>query len=67
MKKTKLGKAMRAVSDNKDVAQTVGIKPLRRSNKNIHDRKRIGRSRSGILIGIEQNLYPTMGMSLAIK
>jgi branched-subunit amino acid ABC-type transport system permease component len=66
MKKTKLGKAMRAVADNKDVAQTVGINPERIYTYTFM----IGSffaGVAGVLIGIEQNLFPTMGVSLIIK
>ena len=66
MKKTTLGKAMRAVADNNDVAQTVGINP-----EKIYTLTFIIGSFlagvAGILIGIEQNLYPQMGVSLIIK
>ncbi|PIN75393.1 branched-chain amino acid ABC transporter permease [Candidatus Woesearchaeota archaeon CG10_big_fil_rev_8_21_14_0_10_37_12] len=66
MKCTKLGKAMRAVADNKEVAQTVGINP-----EKIYTYTFIIGSFlagvAGVLIGIEQNLYPQMGVSLVIK
>lgn len=66
MKKTKLGKAMRAVSDNKDVAEIIGI-----SSENIYSWSFIiGSAIAGvaaILIGLEQNLEPGMGASLMIK
>lgn len=66
MKKTKLGKAMRAVSDNKDVAEIVGI-----SSEKIYSWSFIiGSAIAGIaaiLIGLEQNLEPTMGTNLMIK
>ena len=66
MKKTKLGKAMRAVSDNKDVAEIVGI-----SSEKIYTWSFIIGSTiagiAGILIGLEQNLVPTMGTNLIIK
>lgn len=66
MKKTKTGKAMRAVSDNKDVAEIVGI-----SSERIYSWSFIiGSSLAGIaaiLIGLEQNLEPVMGTSLIIK
>ncbi|MEM4215065.1 MAG: branched-chain amino acid ABC transporter permease [Candidatus Pacearchaeota archaeon] len=66
MKKTKLGKAMRAVSDNKDVAEIVGI-----SSERIYSWSFIiGSAIAGIaaiLIGLEQNLEPTMGTNLMIK
>ena len=66
MKKTKLGKAMRAVADNKDVAQTVGINPERIYSYTFIIGSFLA-GVAGILIGIEQNLFPTMGLSLVIK
>jgi branched-chain amino acid transport system permease protein len=66
MKKTKIGKAMRAVSDNKDVAEIVGI-----SSERIYSWSFIiGSAIAGIaaiLISLEQNLEPMMGTSLMIK
>jgi len=66
MKKTKMGKAMRAVSDNKDVAEIVGI-----SSEKIYSWSFIiGSAIAGIaaiLISLEQNLEPMMGTSLMIK
>ncbi len=66
MKKTRLGKAMRAVSDNKEVAQTVGINP-----EKIYAYSFLAGSVlaaiGGILIALEQNIYPQMGTSLIIK
>jgi len=66
MKKTKLGKAMRAVSDNKDVAEIVGI-----SSEKIYKWTFIIGSAiagiAGILVGLEQNLEPTTGTNLMIK
>jgi branched-chain amino acid transport system permease protein len=66
MKKTKIGKAMRAVSDNKDVAEIVGI-----SSEKIYNWSFIIGSAiagiAGILVGLEQNLEPTMGTNLMIK
>jgi branched-chain amino acid transport system permease protein len=66
MKKTKLGKAMRAVSDNKDVAEALGI-----SAEKIYSWSFIIGSAiagiAGILVGLEQNLEPTMGTNLMIK
>ena len=66
MKKTKIGKAMRAVSDNKDVAEIVGI-----SSEKIYSWSFIiGSAIAGIaaiLISLEQNLEPMMGTSLMIK
>jgi len=66
MKKTRIGKAMRAVSDNKDVAEIVGI-----SSEKIYSWSFIIGSGlagiAGILIGLEHSLDPTMGTSLMIK
>jgi len=66
MKKTKIGKAMRAVADNKDVAEIVGIS----SEKIYNWAFIIGSAIAGIaaiLIGLEQNLEPMMGTNLIIK
>jgi len=66
IKKTKLGKAMRAVADNKDVAEVIGI-----SAEKVYSWSFIIGSViagiAGILVGLEQNLDPTMGTSLMIK
>ena len=66
MKRTKIGKAMRAVSDNKDVAEIVGI-----SSERIYMWAFIIGSAiagiGGILVGLEQNLEPMMGTHLIIK
>jgi branched-chain amino acid transport system permease protein len=66
MKKTKIGKAMRAVADNKDVAEIVGI-----SVEKIYSWSFIIGSTiagvAGVLVGLEQNLEPTMGTNLMIK
>jgi branched-chain amino acid transport system permease protein len=66
MKRTKLGKAMRAVADNKEVAMTVGINPERIYTYTFMIGSFLA-GVAGILIGIEQNLYPNMGLSLIIK
>lgn len=66
MKKTKLGKAIRAVADNKEVAEVVGI-----SAEKIYAYVFvIGSLIAGIaaiLVGLEQNLEPVMGTNLMIK
>ncbi|MBU4369847.1 branched-chain amino acid ABC transporter permease [Patescibacteria group bacterium] len=66
IKKSKIGKAMRAVADNKDVAEIVGI-----SAKKIYAWSFVIGSGiagiGGILVGLEQNLEPTMGTNLIIK
>lgn len=66
MKKTKLGVAMRAVADNKDIAMTVGINPEKIYTWTFAIGSALA-GVAGVLIGIEQNLYPQMGVSLAIK
>jgi branched-chain amino acid transport system permease protein len=66
MKKSKLGLAMRAVSDNKDVAEIVGIS----SQKIFRWSFVIGSAIAGIaaiLVSLEQNIQPTMGTGLMIK
>ncbi|MFA5763422.1 MAG: branched-chain amino acid ABC transporter permease [archaeon] len=66
MKKTKIGKAMRAVADNKDVAEICGIS----ANKIFAWSFAIGSviaGIAGILVALEQNLEPVMGTNLMIK
>lgn len=66
MKNSKLGRAMRAVSNNKEMAEIVGI-----SSQNISSWSFIIGSAiagiSAILISLEQNIQPTMGTNLIIK
>jgi len=66
IKKSKIGKAMRAVADNKDVAEIVGI-----SAKKIYAWSFVIGSgiagMGGVLVGLEQNLEPIMGTNLIIK
>ncbi len=66
MKHTRLGKGMRALADNKDVAQTIGINPEKLYTITFIIGSALA-AVAGILIGIEQNLSPTMGVSLIIK
>ena len=66
MKRTRIGKAMRALADNKDVAQTVGINPERLYTITFLIGSALA-AVAGVLIGIEQNLQPTMGVALIIK
>ncbi len=66
MKKTRLGKAMRAVSDNANVAEIVGISTTKIYSKAFI----IGSIVAGvasILISLEQNIESTLGTSLMIK
>ena len=66
LKKTKLGKAMRALADNKDVAQIVGINPEKIYNYTFIIAAVLG-AFGGMLLGLEQNLYPRMGILIIIK
>ena len=65
IKKTRLGKAMRAVSDNKDVAKVVGINPERIYTYTFLIASFLA-AIAGMLIGLDQNLYPTMGIIYVI-
>ena len=66
MQKTKIGKAMRAVADNNEVAEILGI-----SSERIYSTSfAIGSAIAGvaaILVSLEQNITPLMGTSLIIK
>lgn len=66
MKKSKTGKAMRAVADNKDVAEIVGISAEKIYSYSFVIGSAIARVAS-ILISLEQNIEPSMGMNLMIK
>jgi len=66
MKKTKIGKAIRAVADNKDVAEIVGISAEKIYNYVFFLGSLIA-GVAGVLVGLEQNLEPTMGTALMIK
>lgn len=66
IKKTKLGKSMRALADNKDAAQVVGINPEKIYNYTFIISAVFG-AVGGILLGLEQNLYPRMGVPIIIK
>jgi branched-chain amino acid transport system permease protein len=66
LKRTKIGKAMRAVADNKEVAEIVGIFSEKIYNWSFIIGSAIA-GIAGILVGLEQNLEPTMGTNLMIK
>lgn len=66
MKKTKLGKNMRAASDNPELASIVGINQKRLATYSFMVGSMLA-GVAGILIGLEQNLEPTMGTMLVIK
>ncbi|MEK6861335.1 MAG: branched-chain amino acid ABC transporter permease, partial [Nanoarchaeota archaeon] len=66
VKYSRTGKAIRAVADNPELASTIGINV----DKVISIVFIIGSAlaaAAGVLIGIEQNLQPTMGVSIGIK
>jgi len=66
LKRCRLGKAMRAISDDVEAAQICGIKP----EKIIICTFALGSALAGIagiLIGLEQNLEPNMGMPAMLK
>jgi len=66
LKFSKMGQAMRAVSDNKDVAEIVGISSEKVYSQTFVLGSAIA-SLAGILIAMEQNLEPSMGTILIIK
>ena len=66
IKKTKLGKAMRALADNKETAQVLGINPEKVYSYTFIIAGALG-AIAGILIGLEQNLYPRMGVPIIVK
>ena len=66
IQRTKLGKAMRAVSDDPIAASVVGIYP----EKTIFASFAIGSAlagAAGVLISLETNIEPTMGFSAILK
>ena len=66
LQKTKTGKAMRATADNKDVAQVIGINIERITTYTFALASALAAS-AGVLIAIEQNLQPSMGLNVIIK
>lgn len=65
-KKTKLGRNMRAVSDNKELASIIGINTRKISDYSFIIGSYLA-AVAGILIALEQNLHPSMGTNLIIK
>src|SRR3989344_5536150 len=66
LKRTKIGKALRATADNPSAAQIVGISP----NVTFSIAFLIGSflaSVAGILAGTELNIYPEMGSTFVVK
>ncbi len=66
MKKTTLGKNMRAVSDNKELASIIGIDYKKVAGASFLLGSMLA-AVAGILIGMEQNIEPVMGTQLIIK
>ncbi|MFA5291087.1 MAG: branched-chain amino acid ABC transporter permease [Candidatus Paceibacterota bacterium] len=66
MKYSKIGKAMRAVADNKSVAEIVGISAERIYAWSFGLGSLIA-GFAAVLIALEQNIEPTMGTALMIK
>lgn len=66
LKKTKFGKALRATSEDREIASILGIN----INMTISGTFAIGSALAaiaGILIGYDQNISPTMGITTGIK
>ena len=66
IQKTKLGKAMRAVADDPLAASVVGINPERITLWSFAIGSALAGA-AGILISLETNLEPTMGMNAILK
>ena len=65
-KKTKLGRNMRAVADNRELASILGVDYNKIANYSFIIGSVLA-GVAGILIGLEQNLNPTMGTILIIR
>lgn len=66
MKKTKTGIALRALANNNAVAQAVGVNPQRMYSYTFFLGSLLA-GVAGVLIGLEQNLFPEMGTMMIIK
>jgi len=66
LKHTRTGKAIRAVSDNKEIAAIMGI-DVNRTIMILFAIATTLAAVAGILVAFDQNLYPYMGLSLSIK
>lgn len=66
LKRSKTGKAIRAVSDNMQMASILGI-PVKRTITTIFMLSGCLAGFAGVLIGYEQNLSPSMGLVLSIS
>lgn len=63
---TRLGKIMRAVADDPELAKISGVDPVKMKAYSFVIGSMLA-GIAGILIGLEQNLTPTMGTNLIIK
>ncbi len=66
VKKSKMGKIMRAVADNENLARLTGVNTQKIQAWTFVIGSALA-GVAGILIGLEQNLVPTMGTNLIIK
>jgi branched-chain amino acid transport system permease protein len=66
MNRTKLGRNLRAVSDNKELAAIMGLNTARLMTIAIIIGSLLA-GVAGVLIGLEQNMEPTMGTQLMVK
>ena len=66
LKKTKLGRNLRAVADNQQLAAIMGLNIKRIMIVSLIVGSMLG-GVAGILIGLEQNINPTMGTKMMIK
>jgi branched-chain amino acid transport system permease protein len=66
IKKTKMGRDMRAVANNKELASIVGINYQRVAGTSFFIGSCLA-GVAGILIGLEQNLTPLMGTDLMVR
>ncbi len=64
--KTLLGKALRAASDNLDLAEIMGV-PMDRVHRVVWAVSAVYAAVGGVLLGLDTNLEPSMGLSGLIK
>jgi len=66
LQKTRFGKSIRAIADDEEVAQIVGI-PTRKVIRTVFFLSGVIAALVGILVGFDTGIEPTMGMSLLLK
>lgn len=66
LKKTKIGKAIRATADNREVAEVIGINTSRIISISFMIGSILA-AIAGIAIAFDQNLFPTMGLRVGLK